>query len=67
LPAFHLIGEIIWTPCDFLVKSINDIDRVIDRKSISTIGTLRSALFDQQAEMLTREASSNALAVRICP
>ncbi|VDM37100.1 unnamed protein product [Toxocara canis] len=60
LPAFHLIGETIWTPCDFLVKSVNDIDRVIDRKSISAIGTLRSALFDQQAEMLTREATSNA-------
>lgn len=59
LPAFHLIGEIIWTPCDFLVKSISDIDRVIDRKSISTIGALRSALFDQQAEMLAREAASN--------
>ncbi|VDK43458.1 unnamed protein product [Anisakis simplex] len=60
LLAFHLIGEIIWTPCDFLVKSVNEIERVLDRKSLQSIASLRSSLFDQQAELLIRETITHS-------
>lgn len=62
LAAFHIVGDIVWTPCDFLAKNVVEIEKVIDRKSASAISSVRLALIDQEAVALTQEVTSNQFA-----
>uniref|UniRef100_A0A0N5AK55 WASH complex subunit 7 n=1 Tax=Syphacia muris TaxID=451379 RepID=A0A0N5AK55_9BILA len=59
LAAFHIIGDIIWTPCEFLLKNIPEIEKVIDKKQVSSIFGIRSLLISQQALLLAQEVSKN--------
>ncbi|MFH4975505.1 hypothetical protein AB6A40_002214 [Gnathostoma spinigerum] len=60
LPFFNIMGNIIWTPCDFLLKSVQSISKVIDSKSISSMRSLRFAVYEQQEASLSNEFTINA-------
>ncbi|EJD75121.1 WASH complex subunit 7 [Loa loa] len=58
LPLFHLYGYVIWSPCEFMLENLAEVDRVIDKKMIAAMTTAKSAQFIQNMEALPREAAS---------
>lgn len=50
--AFHLIGDIIWTPTDFLLRLIPEAEKLLDKKLISNVALAKATLMDKQADSL---------------
>ncbi|KAL3994037.1 WASH complex subunit 7 family protein [Acanthocheilonema viteae] len=60
LPLFHLSGYVIWSPCEFMLENMIDVDRIIDKKMIAAMIAAKSAQFVQNMETLPREAANAA-------
>ncbi|CAG9535026.1 unnamed protein product [Cercopithifilaria johnstoni] len=60
LPLFHLIGYIIWSPCEFMLENITEVDHVFDKKMIAAMNAAKSTQFVQNMETLPREAANIA-------
>ncbi|KAK6103382.1 WASH complex subunit 7 family protein [Brugia pahangi] len=58
LPTFHLYGYVIWSPCEFMLENLTEVDRVIDKKMIAAMIAAKSAQFIQNMEALPREAAN---------
>uniref|UniRef100_A0A914VWE5 WASH complex subunit 7 n=1 Tax=Plectus sambesii TaxID=2011161 RepID=A0A914VWE5_9BILA len=63
IPAFHLVGDIIWTPCEYLTIIMPSVAKVLDKKGVAAVLSYRSFLFEQQSEMLVKEAQAQVLKV----
>uniref|UniRef100_A0A158Q8R7 WASH-7_N domain-containing protein n=1 Tax=Elaeophora elaphi TaxID=1147741 RepID=A0A158Q8R7_9BILA len=60
LPLFHLFGYVIWSPCEFMLENLTEVDRIIDKKMIATMSAVKSAQLVQNMEVLPREAANTA-------
>ncbi|EJW74165.1 hypothetical protein WUBG_14926 [Wuchereria bancrofti] len=58
LPTFHVCGYVIWSPCEFMLENLTEVDRVIDKKMIAAMTAAKSAQFIQNMEALPREATN---------
>ncbi|KAI1720039.1 WASH complex subunit 7 domain-containing protein [Ditylenchus destructor] len=61
--AFHLIGDILWTPSEFLFTNIADSKKIIDQKTIDGIAHAKTELLEKQAGALAKDAESMQCAV----
>ncbi|CAI4231370.1 unnamed protein product [Auanema sp. JU1783] len=41
--AFYLFGDILWSPCAFLLREVGDINNIVDKKSISLVQNFRDS------------------------
>lgn len=58
IAAFHLVGDLLWTPVEFLVQQLPDAAKAsVDRKSIAAVTTAKAQMLDQQTDALAREAT----------
>jgi hypothetical protein len=55
IAAFHLAGDLLWTPVDFIIHQLPEADKAIDKKIISSVAAAKAAMLDHQAEALSRE------------
>lgn len=55
IAAFHLIGDLLWTPVEFVIQELPEADKAIDKKTISAVATAKANMLDQQAEALSSE------------
>lgn len=39
--TFHLVGDILWTPVDFLVQRVPNVLKVVDRKTMTSVGQMK--------------------------
>lgn len=53
--AFHLVGDLLWTPIEFLMTKIADADKTIDKKTMLSVSAAKASMLDQQAEALSSE------------
>ncbi|VDD91054.1 unnamed protein product [Enterobius vermicularis] len=60
LATFHVIGDIVWTPCDFLIKNVSELEKAIDKKSLSFVGEFRSVPVAQKTALLAQEMTTTA-------
>lgn len=58
LPLCHLYGNVVWSPCDFILQNVSDSDRLIDKKMLAAVSAAKSSLYAQQVDLIQREASS---------
>lgn len=50
--TFHIIGDIIWTPTEFLLHLIPDASKVLDKKFILNVAQAKANLLNKQADSL---------------
>lgn len=50
----------IWSPCEFMLENLTEIDHIIDKKMIAAMTAAKSAQFVQNMEILPREATNAA-------
>ncbi|WKX96669.1 hypothetical protein Q1695_012812 [Nippostrongylus brasiliensis] len=58
IAAFHLVGDILWIPCEFLMREVPTITNAVDKKSVNLIRHLRETLMAEQSEGMLEEAVS---------
>ncbi|VDK85426.1 unnamed protein product, partial [Onchocerca ochengi] len=58
LAVFHLYGYVVWSPCEFMLENLIEVDRVIDKKMVAAMTVAKSAQFVQNIEALPREAAN---------
>lgn len=49
---FNLIGDIIWTPTEFLLRLIPEAEKILDKKLILNVALAKTTLMDKQADSL---------------
>lgn len=50
----------MWTPCDFLIKNVSELEKAIDKKSLSFVGEFRSVPVAQKTALLAQEMTTTA-------
>ncbi|KAK6734492.1 hypothetical protein RB195_017965 [Necator americanus] len=56
--AFHLVGDILWIPCEFLMREVPSIVDVVDKKSIQFIRHVRETFYVEHCDAMLEEAIS---------
>ncbi|KHJ89887.1 hypothetical protein OESDEN_10279 [Oesophagostomum dentatum] len=57
--AFHLVGDILWIPCEFLMREIPSIVSAVDKKSVQFIRHLRETFYVEHCDGMLEEAVSH--------
>ncbi|VDK61319.1 unnamed protein product [Cylicostephanus goldi] len=57
--AFHLVGDILWIPCEFLMREIPSIVNAVDKKSVKFIQHLRETFYVEHCDGMLEEAVSH--------
>lgn len=58
IAAFHLVGDILWIPCEFLMREVPAIVNMVDKKSVQLIRHLRETMMVEQSDGMLEEAIS---------
>ncbi len=53
-PAFHLIGDIVWTPASFLMSKLPQLEKMVDKKGKQAVESYRSFAFQQHSNVLIK-------------
>uniref|UniRef100_A0A7I4Y9C4 WASH-7_N domain-containing protein n=1 Tax=Haemonchus contortus TaxID=6289 RepID=A0A7I4Y9C4_HAECO len=56
--AFHMIGDILWIPCEFLMREVPAIVNAVDMKSVQLVKHVRETLMAEQSDAMLEEATS---------
>ncbi|VDM53565.1 unnamed protein product [Angiostrongylus costaricensis] len=56
--AFYLVGDILWIPCEFLMREVPTIVTNVDKKSVQFIRQLRETLLNEKGDAMLEEAVS---------
>ncbi|PIO75358.1 hypothetical protein TELCIR_02600 [Teladorsagia circumcincta] len=56
--AFHMIGDILWIPCEFLMREVPAIVNAVDKKSVQLVRHVRETLMVEQSDGMLEEAVS---------
>ncbi|VDO58985.1 unnamed protein product [Haemonchus placei] len=56
--AFHMIGDILWIPCEFLMREVPAIVNAVDKKSVQLVKHVRETLMAEQSDAMLEEAMS---------
>ncbi|KAE9420854.1 hypothetical protein Angca_007187 [Angiostrongylus cantonensis] len=56
--AFYLVGDILWIPCEFLIREVPTIVNNVDKKSVEFIRQLRWELLTEKSDAMLEEAVS---------
>ncbi|CAJ0963190.1 unnamed protein product, partial [Mesorhabditis belari] len=54
--AFHLIGNIVWLPCWFILREIPEMRSLVDKKSLQFVQTTKESLYKEQSSGMIAEA-----------
>lgn len=54
--VYHLVGDLLWSPCSFLLREMPLTAEVADKKTIAMVNNALSTLYEQQGEALLEEA-----------
>ncbi|EYB94370.1 hypothetical protein Y032_0172g353 [Ancylostoma ceylanicum] len=54
--AFHLAGDILWIPCEFLMRELPSIVNAVDKKSVHFIQNLRETFYVEHCDAMLEEA-----------
>ncbi|KAL6735179.1 hypothetical protein Aduo_005644 [Ancylostoma duodenale] len=57
--AFHLVGDILWIPCEFLMRELPSIVNAVDKKSVQFIQNLRETFYVEHCDAMLEEAISH--------
>ncbi|KAH7727403.1 hypothetical protein AAVH_05063 [Aphelenchoides avenae] len=60
IPSFHLIGDLLWTPADFILQNVEGAQGIVGQKAVAGIQQAKEAMLNQQAEQLQRELQITA-------
>ncbi|VDM75366.1 unnamed protein product [Strongylus vulgaris] len=60
--AFHLVGDILWIPCEFLMREMPSIVNAVDKKSVRFIQHLRETFYVEHCDGMLEEAVSQIAA-----
>ncbi|KAK5970553.1 WASH complex subunit 7, partial [Trichostrongylus colubriformis] len=56
--AFHMIGDILWIPCEFMMREVPAIVNAVDKKSVQLVKHVRETLMAEQSDGMLEEAIS---------
>jgi hypothetical protein len=54
--SFHLVGDQLFTPTEFLLQSIPGLDKTMDKKVLTSVSQTKVLLIERQLEELGKEA-----------
>ncbi|GMS84066.1 hypothetical protein PENTCL1PPCAC_6241 [Pristionchus entomophagus] len=54
--VYHLVGDLLWSPCSFLLRECPFTNEVADKKTVAIVTNSLSSLYEQQSEALLEEA-----------
>lgn len=63
IAAFHLAGDLLWTPVEFILQQLPEAAKIIDKKTVAAVVAAKTAMVDQQTEALSREITLSEEAI----
>ncbi|CAJ0581830.1 unnamed protein product, partial [Mesorhabditis spiculigera] len=58
--TYHLVGDIVWLPCSFMLREIAELGGLVDKKSVQFVLGTKQQLFDDQSPAMINEAHAFA-------
>ncbi|ESO99519.1 hypothetical protein LOTGIDRAFT_113446 [Lottia gigantea] len=55
IPCVHIMGNVVWFPCQFIQSRLPNIDQLLDRKAQLAVQTQQTTWLQQKTQLLTRD------------